>query len=496
MFNDELRLNKPVLSYWMVAASYTVFGVSVTSERIVIALSALGILAATIWLGRSVRSRAAGVLAALLLATAPRFVFFARRSLIDIALTLFMAIALAAFAHAIQRPSERRSYFLLMWTAIGLGMLTKGPVALVLPAAAIGLWLLLERRLGDLRHMHLAAGALVLLAIVVPWYAALHDRHGWEPIIAFFVGENLGRFASSMTTERSPLFFLGVLFGDILMPWAPLIIVPMWSAWRRAAAGEPAAASLRRLLWIWIAVIVAAFSLSASKEDLYILPVAPAAAVLVADALSASRFGLTHRGVRVLLGIVSGMVAALGVAVWWWLGSGYYRIASAPVVAGLLVATGAGALLLILARRPQAGFAALAGGFVLFNLLFVLRVLPGVEALKPVRPLAAAIRARASVGAPVASYRLSQPSLVYYLNQAVPELRDEAEAVLFLTAQPEAWLVTSDDEWDRLRPRAPGACVAFRRPRFDARLSDVLRGVPPPDVILVTSRCAPASPPR
>jgi len=335
-FNGQERLNKPVLSYWIVAAFYKVLGVSVTAERVAIALGALGILIATGLIGRTLRSPAAGVLAALLLATAPRFVHFARRNMIDIYVTLFMAIALAAFVHAIQRPAERRASWLLMYTAIGLGVLTKGPVAVVLPALVIGLWLLIERRLSDVRHMSLPLGALIILAIVVPWYAALHGRYGWDPIWTFFVGENLGRFAQAMTTDRSPAFFVGVLFGDILMPWAPVLLVPLWSGWRRAPDESPSA-SIRRLLWLWIVVIVAAFSFSASKEDLYILPVAPAAAALIADALLASGMGRDHRGVRVILIVVSVTVAALGAAVWWLLGSGYYRLADAPIVAGVLV---------------------------------------------------------------------------------------------------------------------------------------------------------------
>ena len=374
-FNGEERLNKPVLSYWIVAAFYHAFGISALSERIAIAVGALGILLATAGLGRAIRSPATGVLAALLLATAPRFVHFARRNMIDIYLTLFMSIALFAFVRAMQRPAERRTYLLLMYTAIGLGVLTKGPVAALLPAVVIALWLAVERRLSELKTFALPLGALIILAIVVPWYAALHGRFGWDPIWAFFVGENIGRFATSMTTDRSPLFFAGVLFGDILMPWAPLLLIPMWTGWRRTEEAG-ADGSIRRLFWLWTVVIVVGFSLSASKEDLYILPVAPAAAALIADALIGTGAGATHRGVRVILIVVSAIVVALGAAIWWLLGSGYYRLVDAPFVSGLLIAGGAATIGLILVRRYPMALAVLAATFVAFNWLFVLRILP------------------------------------------------------------------------------------------------------------------------
>ncbi len=496
-FNGEERLNKPVLSYWIVAAFYPAFGISVTSERIAIAVGALGILAATFAFGRLLRSTSAGVLAALLLATAPRFVHFARRNMIDIYLTLFMAIALAAFVRAMQRPpGERRPWFLLMYTAIGLGVLTKGPVALLLPAGAIGLWLILERRLSDLRHFALPLGALIVLAIVVPWYAALHGRHGWDPIWSFFVGENLGRFSSSMTTDRSPFFFAGVLFGDILLPWAPLLLVPLWTGWRRAAGSEDGG-GIRRLLWLWVVVIVVGFSFSASKEDLYILPVAPAAAALIADMLIATGAGATHRGVRIILIVVCALVVALGAGVWWLLGSGYYRIADAAIVSGLLLAGGLATIGLIGARRYSIALTALAATFVAFNWMFVVRVLPAVEPLKPVPALVDVFKRRSSPSAPIASFHLSQPSLVFYLSRPVPELWDDNEVVQFFSGAPEAWLVTSEAEFTRLAPRIPMTCVAWQRPRFDARLPDVLRGVPPPNIALVTNRCPGiASPPR
>lgn len=486
-FNGEERLNKPVLSYWIVAAFYHAFGISVTSERLAIAFGALGILLATAALGRALRSPAAGVLAALLMATAPRFVHFARRNMIDIYVTLFMTIALAAFVRAMQRPSERRPYLLLMYAAIGLGVLTKGPVALVLPAAVIGLWLLMERRLSELRHLSLPIGAVIILAIVVPWYAWLHGRHGWDPIWAFFVGENLGRFANSMTTDRSPLFFVGVLFGDILIPWAPLVLIPLWTGWRRAP-GEPETASIRRLLWLWVVAIVAAFSFSASKEDLYILPVAPAAAALIADMLIATDAGRNHRGVRIILIVVCAVVVTLGAAVWWLLGAGYYKVVDAPLVAGLLVGGGVLSTALILMRRYPVALATLAATFVAFNWLFVLRVLPGVEALKPVPAIVETLRRRGAFDAPIASYNVPQPSLVFYLRRPVPELFSDDEAAGFM-ASPDAWLVTGEREWERLSPRLKSSCVALRKPRFDSRLRDVVSGVPPPSIIVVTNRC-------
>jgi 4-amino-4-deoxy-L-arabinose transferase-like glycosyltransferase len=194
VWNGELRVNKPVLSYWMVAGLYQLFGVSVAVERAGIALGALGLIAATFVIGRALRSTATGVVAALVVASAPRVVMFSRRIFIDVWVTCFMAAALACFVLALRKWERRRPYLLAMYAAIGLGVLTKGPVALVLPAAALAVWATLERRWRDVPRLLPLPGALIVLAIVAPWYVALYAVHGWDPILCFFVGEIVVRF--------------------------------------------------------------------------------------------------------------------------------------------------------------------------------------------------------------------------------------------------------------------------------------------------------------
>jgi len=68
-FNDKPRFNKPPLTYWIVAASYQVFGVSERSERLPIVLAAMGLIAAAFVIGRTVWGTQAGLWAAIVMAT-------------------------------------------------------------------------------------------------------------------------------------------------------------------------------------------------------------------------------------------------------------------------------------------------------------------------------------------------------------------------------------------------------------------------------------------
>jgi 4-amino-4-deoxy-L-arabinose transferase-like glycosyltransferase len=492
-FNGLPRFNKPVLSYWIVAGLYKVFGVSVTVERAGMAAGAVGIMVAAFLIGRAMRSTRTGLLAALMIATAPRLVMFARRIFIDVYVTLFMSLALAGFVMAERHPEHRRRWLLLTYVAMGLGVLTKGPVAIVLPALAAGLWLAIERRLSDLRRLWLLPGAAIVLAIVLPWYAADYAQHGWTHIARFFLGENLGRYATSMTSgDRGVWFYLPVLLGD-LFPWAPLIVIPLAVAWRGRRADESRPhASIRRLLWCWIVVIVAAFSFSNSKEDLYILPVVCAVAALVADMFADAD---APPGLGFAVAAVSVVCVGLGGAVAWLLGSGAYALAGARVEAVVLGAAGCGTLAWWTSGRRQAAVAWLAAGFVLVNYVFVARVLPDAERFKPVPALVRTLSARAGPDAEVASFNMGLPSLVYYLGRSVPELASLDEAAAFLTAGHDAWLVTGDGEWTRLHQRVAAACVAGRHMLFpfdNLKLSALRRGDPAPDVVLVTSHCGDA----
>jgi 4-amino-4-deoxy-L-arabinose transferase-like glycosyltransferase len=497
-FNGTQRLNKPVLSYWIVAALYQLFGVSVAVERVGIAAGALGIVGATFLIGRALHSTLVGVLAALMIATAPRMVMFSRRIFIDIYITMFMAVALACLLWALRSTHHRRRWLAGMYVAIGLGVLTKGPVALVLPAAACAVWMVIERRWSELRRLMLPEGALIVFAIVAPWYIALYAEYGWDPIRQFFIGENLDRYTSAMVPgTRGPLFYLPVLFSD-LFPWAPLLLVPILSAWRSRREGEGAGhASIRRLLWTWIVVIVGVFSLSQTKQDLYIFPVVPAVAALVADALVTTRFGLTDRRLRVILAVVAFLTMMVGVLGYWLFNAGYYRLDGIGVVAVVLVGGSAATGIFLWRGRPMHALAALAAAYVLFNYVFVGRVLPGTERLKPSVPLAAVLAEQAGEHGRLGAYHLLFPSLVYYVGRPIHEIASVEEAQAFYAGAADgAWVIMSPDNYETLREAIPGLCIVDRRPLFEAKLGDIVSRQPASDVLLVTNRCQEPVPDR
>jgi 4-amino-4-deoxy-L-arabinose transferase-like glycosyltransferase len=175
-FNYQPRFNKPPLVYWVVALFYRALGVSEAVERLPIALAALALIGSALCLGRTAFSPDAGLIAAIVLASTPRFLMFSRRIVIDVFLAMFMSLALLLFALSQRSPRWRRSCLVLMYVAIALGVLTKGPVSILLPGAAILLYLAIDRRLGVLRELMVGPGLVIVLLIVCPWYVAVYSE--------------------------------------------------------------------------------------------------------------------------------------------------------------------------------------------------------------------------------------------------------------------------------------------------------------------------------
>src|SRR4051812_12817980 len=492
-FNYEPRLNKPVLSYWIVAGLYKAFGVSVAVQRFGIALGALIIIACAFVLGRTTDQRSgmgdsAAIWAAAGLAAAPRLVMFARRIFIDIWISAFMALTLTCFALSERYPERRRLFLTLMYVAVGLGALTKGPVAIALPALAFVLYFAVHREFARMFRMMIPLGLIIVSAIVVPWYLALYREHGWTYISSFLINENVERFTQGVGVRQPrPLwFYLPVVLSDSF-PWSMLLPVAAVASWRRRSR-------LDTLLWCWIFAIVGFFSFSAGKQDLYIFPIVPAVAALggtaLARALANDRRSRTLSWTFGVTGVLLALTGALIIALFVAAGT-VYSLDSALIVGIVGLAGGLAIVGLAIARRPAISAAALLASLVAVNWVFVLRVLPEFERYKPVPGMTAVIQQRLRTDEAVAHYNVALPSMVYYLRGHIetPDSRDEF--IEFMQRHHAYAVMRADDYRSVSADLGPGACIVGEGDSFQAKLKDVLAHRPLPKLVLVYNRCQP-----
>jgi 4-amino-4-deoxy-L-arabinose transferase-like glycosyltransferase len=493
-FNYEPRFNKPVLSYWIVAAFYQVFGVSVGVERVAIAILAMAMVIAAWFMARAVSTHPlAPPLAALGLAVGPRFFMFSRRIMIDIAVTSMMTLTLLFFVLAERYPARRRLFLTLMYVTVGLGVLTKGPVAAAIPLLVFLAYLGVHRELSRLREMMIPAGILIALAIVAPWYVALYMQHGWTHITGFFIGENVGRFTETVGPQSRGLdFYLPVVFSDAL-PWSFCLPAVVVAWWRSRRSGEPSmGVRLRTLLLLWIGVIVVLFSFSQTKQDLYIFPIVAAVAVLGGDWLATALQGAFTTSLRGTLAVLGLALLVLGVGVMTIFGGEEPPYLTQGAFTSALVAIG-GSLIVGLAlwwRRSHVAIAALLVVFITFNWVLAVRVLPAFERYKPVPPLSAIIAREAGPDDVVAHFDVSLPSMVFYLRRHIEIGFDPDEFARLLRSDRRVLGVLASDRYDAIKGLVGvKTCVVARHATADIRLRTLLRREAPPEVLVISNRC-------
>ncbi len=512
-FNFEPRFNKPPLSYWVVALSYEAFGVSLWSARFPIALGAVAIFATVFVLGRLAFSTDAGLLAALTLAASPRVLLFARRIIIDVYTAMFCGAAVLFFALAQSRPARRRLWLALMYVAIGLGVMTKGPVGAVLPALAIAAYFACCENLVAFRRLMLPLGIAIVALIVVPYYAALYAEHGWTQISRFVLTENIGRFTEGTgAPNRGLFFFIPIVLADLYFPWSlalPIafalvpwrLVAGLWKRWRSGVPGSagsdvpPAAERIRLLLVLWILAVVAFFSLSRAQQDLYVLPFVAGAAPLVGGLMEQWTAGpgsqMRARFTSAALLVVALILGILGASAAWLLGSAGRPVTLAGAApAGVILVAGALALGWWTLRRARfTAIAAIIAAVVAVHWIVVLRTMPDYERYKHVPQLARVIQARASPAAEVCTYKLATPSLTFLLHKKVFFVEDEGALRQLMQRKPELYCMMPVEQFQAVRGGLGAHATELARVSlFADDLGELTGRSPLRQVVLVTNR--------
>ncbi len=273
-YRGEPFFDKPPLSYWLMAAGFRLFGFDAGAARVVPAVAAMLVLLATLWLGTILFDRRTAFAGALMLATSGAFLAFGRVAMSDMLLALWTTLAMAIGARAF-RDGAHPAWPIALAAVLGLGFLTKGPIALLLPGLGLG-WFAWTRRaaLPRPRVWIACLAAVVFLALALGWFVAVQRRLGWGPLAHFFLRENLQRFAADTYDAQRPFWYYVPTFLAEGAPWSLFLPLAALHALRRDDAPS-------RLLLAWLALMLVPLSLSRGKIDYYLLPFYPAASLVV-----------------------------------------------------------------------------------------------------------------------------------------------------------------------------------------------------------------------
>lgn len=265
-------LDKPVLYFAAEAAAMEVLGPTETAARLPAYLFTLMTAAVVFWFARRLWGEDDAYVAAIAFLAMPLTLAFARTVIFDSALTFFIVVATVAFFLAVE---ERPRWNLLAWTAIGFGVLTKGPVAILLPLLVAIPFAIRRKRFGALW-----SGLPLMLVVVAPWVWAV-SREIPDFLRYVVVTETAQRLTTgALKRTGPPWYFIPYVIGGAL-PWS----FAAASAWRRERS-EDRETTRGAMLFValWIVLPFVFFSLSQSKRPQYVLPLMPAIALAAARA--------------------------------------------------------------------------------------------------------------------------------------------------------------------------------------------------------------------
>ena len=320
---------KPALLYWLQFFAFSMFGVSEFAARFGSALFGLGTAAAVGILGLFVarplppidslgplserdnsdlstqqpglasQHSDLGWWLALITATSLGLMAFARGGSFDIIITFPIAASLVSFYiyehYAISNEkAQRRVALVFFYVFVGLGLIGKGLIGAVFPAAIVVFYFLLCRRWPrkDLA-VSVLWGVPVALVVAGLWYIPMFLRHGWEFWNEFFVQHHFQRYTSNKYKHPGPFWYFLLVLPLMTIPWIPCFIYAIWVSVRRFVfRKKPETADfidyrpdLVKFAFAWLLVPLVFFSLSGSKLPGYILPALPAASIITALAI-------------------------------------------------------------------------------------------------------------------------------------------------------------------------------------------------------------------
>ncbi len=432
--------DKPPLYFWLAAAAGAPGGrVTETAARLPSALAHLLLVALTYLIGRRLFDRRAATIAALALSTLWLEAWMARRACLDVLLSLCVAGAIAAMLAGRDAVSNGRTRVAALWWLLagivtGLGFMTKGPVVLLAAGAASVPILAIGRPPLRARAVSLAAAGLIV--VLAAWLVPARVLANYDPM-AIAREQVVDRATEGRHHAQPAWYFLRQAPADFL-PWT-LAIIPAaaWAVRRRSRFPEA-------MLLAWGLAPLLIHSVIVEKRNIYLLPIAPAWALLCGAWFAAAtaedrgprRVGIAWAALLGLLAVgalVIGAGAPAGE-----LADEAAETGLRPFLLGLGFLALAGAAWLVHALRRQAEpvrlavIAALAFGSLQAGLFYAL---PRLDALKSGRSMGEAVRALPP-SAPVGMHPRTWDAYVYYSGRPVADMSEHGGVASWLARQP------------------------------------------------------------
>lgn len=286
------RFQKPFLYYWLVASSFKVFGIDWYAARVPSIMLAAFVVLLVYLIGRMLFNNTAhSILSAAILATTFKFFKYARFAIPDMALLFFITLSFYIFLK-ILKDKENAGYAAFFIT-LALATLTKGPIGLLIVVLGIAGFIIFSRERINIKAKDILCGALLYIAVVLPWFLIMFKLHGENYAAHLWARELVNRVGSH---SNAAFFFYMPILAIRFLPWSlflPKGIINSVKAIKKGALEK----NTHILLLSWFFTVLILFTLMGEKHSQYMLALAPPFALLTTNAFRSIG---TAQGKRIL----------------------------------------------------------------------------------------------------------------------------------------------------------------------------------------------------
>lgn len=282
-YSGENRYDKPILFYWLMAASYKIFGINEFGARFPSAFASILLIVSIFLFIKHFHNEKTAFYTAISSVLSILFLVYSHAAVTDMTLTLFITLSLCSFYFLVDGneilsgKDNVYSYGFYLFSA--LAFLTKGLIGIVFPFGIAIIYMIVIDKWRGIKKVFFLKGILLFLLVSAPWYIAQLSINGQEFFDQFFIKHHFKRYVGVISGHKGPVYYYIPVLIIGLFPW----IAYLPAGIRNMFKGKE---KLYLFAFIWFAFIFVFFSLSTTKLPNYILPAIPAASILIASGMS------------------------------------------------------------------------------------------------------------------------------------------------------------------------------------------------------------------
>ena len=465
-FNGELRTDKPALEYYGMMAGYKLFGTNEGGARFFSALCGLLVVLATFWISRRHWSEKAAWWAALSMLASMHVIIQFRLATPDPYLILCHTLSIYFFYEGWH--SRRWKWFVLMYIFLGLGIFAKGPVGLLLPGLTFLLFMLVTKTLTWKRLLELKPwwGVMLVAAVALPWYYAVHIKTGGEWTRAFFFEHNLNRFDSGLKGHRGSFVMPVVFVLAGMLPFSVFAIRAFKETWQQRKSNP-----LMLMAALSTLVVIGFYAVSQTKLINYTSPAYPFLGLMLGNTiatLSSKKVSLGKSRIETYIIVFMAMVVPIAVY--------FFAKNTAPLqnigwIAWFMFLLPVGGLLALVLRKKSAeqGMLAVAAAFMLTTFIIFWKPFQAMDNQSPVQKYGAMVSAHKDVVA----FKDYDDAFTFYAQKRIPVFQSKKKLKEYLAKHDDVLVLSRDRDLSYMNEFQNLECVGVDHDLFSRRSTGV-----------------------